>query len=76
MTVDRRVTDLLERAIQADPGSIRPDHLLADLDGWDSIGVVDFVGALYDQLGVALTVEELQTFTRVKDLTERVARGA
>ncbi len=66
----------MERVTQAAPGEIRPESVLAELEGFDSMGVVDFLGTLYDDLGVIVTVDELQSFVRVSDILRRVAGAA
>ncbi|MCA9494375.1 MAG: acyl carrier protein, partial [Myxococcales bacterium] len=59
MSEQQRVVELMERAIQADPGTLQPTTRFTDLEGWDSMGMVDFLGSLYDELGVALSIDDL-----------------
>jgi acyl carrier protein len=73
VTAEQRVTAIVERALRAEPGTVRPDTPFAELEGWDSMGVVDILGTLYDTFGVTLTVDELAGLTCVRDVVARVA---
>jgi acyl carrier protein len=73
LSAEQQVLSIVERAIRAEPGTVRPDARLDTLEGWDSMGVVDVLGTLYDTFGVVLTMDELATFRTVADVVARVA---
>jgi acyl carrier protein len=50
---------LLEEATQALPGAIAADTELAGVDGWDSMGMVVFMGLVKERTGIELRVHEL-----------------
>lgn len=74
--MEREVVGLLEASIQAAPGSIGAGRALAELDGWDSMGMVSFVGEVFDRLGVEIGVDELESCRTVGDLVALVQRKA
>jgi hypothetical protein len=39
-----RICRILEEAAAAEPGSVHPSTALGEIDGWDSMGVVFFLG--------------------------------
>ena len=54
------VAKLIEEATQSLPGAVGADTQLGALDGWDSMGMVVFMGLVREQSGVELTVHELR----------------
>ncbi|MCB9684413.1 MAG: acyl carrier protein [Alphaproteobacteria bacterium] len=72
MSEEQRVIALVERALQADPGSLRGTTRFADLEGWDSMGMVDFLGSLYDESGVALSIDDLLACSTIGEVAARV----
>lgn len=74
--MEREVVALLEASIQAAPGSIGKERALAQLDGWDSMGMVSFVGEVFDRLHVEIGVDELEACATVGDLVALVGRKA
>lgn len=73
MSQDQRVVELMERALQADPGSLDAATRFTEVEGWDSMGMVDFLGSLYDELGVALSIDDLLVCTTLGEVIARVA---
>ena len=67
---------LLEDAVQADPGSLGPDTVLEGLDGWDSMGVVWFLGEVADRWDGFLSAEDVAACPTVRDLIELVRRAS
>lgn len=74
--IEGRVLALIEEATQAEPGSVTTAVALAQLDGWDSMGIVMFLGELDDKLHVDLTADDLQPCVTVADLVALVLRHA
>ena len=65
-----KVDDFLRKfadAIGASPESVRPDVMLKDLEGWDSMGQLSTV-ALFDELGVRTPAGALQNSASVQDI--------
>ncbi len=67
-----RVVELLEEATQAIAGTIEPDCDLRTLDGWDSMGMVMFMGLSNEHLRVELTVHELRSAATPLDLVRKI----
>lgn len=67
-----RVRAMLEEATQADPGSLAPTQVLKELEGWDSLGVVMFIGLVLEHLGLEISVHEIRDCVRVADLEARL----
>ena len=76
-TVEAKVQALLEEATQALEGSLSTEQVLRELDGWDSMGMVMFIGLVQRNLSVELSVHDLHESETVADLLERVkSKGA
>ncbi len=71
-----QVRALLEESTQAAAGSLESGQVLKELDGWDSLGVVMFIGLVLEQLAVELSVHEIRECARVADLEALVAARA
>lgn len=67
-----RVRAMLEEATAADPGTLAPDQVLKELEGWDSLGVVMFIGLVLEHLGVEISVHEIRECVHVRDLQARL----
>lgn len=76
--LDVFVITLLEEATQSLPGTIELDCDLRTLDGWDSMGMVMFMGLLNERAGAELTVHELRSCETPRELARKIAekRGA
>ncbi len=68
-----KVRAMLEESTQAAAGSLESSQVLKELDGWDSLGVVMFIGLVLEQLSVELSVHELRDCARIADLEALVA---
>lgn len=63
---------LLEEATQALPGTLAADSELAGVDGWDSMGMVVFMGLVKERVGVELRVHELGACADARAILELV----
>ena len=70
------VIALMEESTQALPQSLGPDSRLVELSGWDSMGMVMFMGLVRDQCGVELSVYDLRECATVRDLAAAIERQA
>lgn len=70
---DDLVMQILEEATQSLPGTVERDCDLRTLDGWDSMGMVMFMGLLDERAGVELTVHELRACETPRSLARKVA---
>lgn len=69
----RAVLDLLEEATQSPEQSLASDQELGSLEGWDSLGMVMFIGLVKQNFSVELSVHDLRESKTAGDLAERVA---
>ena len=72
MSNENSILPLLEEATQAAPESIALQQALPDLEGWDSMGMVMFIGLVKMRRGVELTVHQLRDCAAVEDLQRLV----
>lgn len=59
----------LEDLIEADPGSLTPASVLADLEGWDSMAIMGFIAFCDEELGAAPAPRDIKACSTVADLT-------
>lgn len=70
--MEQQIVALLEQSIQAPAGSLGPATRLAELNGWDSMGMVMFVGEAFDRIQVEIGVDLLQSCATVRELVAAV----
>ena len=64
----------LEDATQSAPGSLAPSTDLATVDGWDSMGMVMFMGIVTERTGIELSVQDFRTATSPAAIAELIAQ--
>jgi acyl carrier protein len=57
----------LDEVMELEPGTLTGPERLADLEGWSSMAVIDFIG-LADDRGVAVSLGSVTKCTTVDDL--------
>ncbi|MEO0651026.1 MAG: acyl carrier protein [Planctomycetota bacterium] len=67
-SIDERTLALLDEATQSANPTLDVDQVLRDLDGWDSMGMVMFIGLVKRAHGVDLSVHDLHDSRTVSDL--------
>ena len=67
------VTLLLEEATQSLSGSLEPATDLKALEGWDSMGMVMFMGLVHERAGFELSVHDLRECETVSALTQMIS---
>ncbi len=68
-----RVRAMLEEATQAEPGSLSSEQVLKELEGWDSLGVVMFIGLVLEHFALEISVHEIRDCGTVAALEARLA---
>lgn len=63
---------LVEEAIEADAGTVQGDEALEDLDGWDSMAVLNFIALIDEQTGEIIDPKVLAECKTVQDLAALV----
>lgn len=63
---------LIEQQVNAEAGTLRVDMQLADIKGWDSMGVLLLMAELDDRVGVTLSSQVLDNLKSVSDIVNAV----
>jgi acyl carrier protein len=72
-----RVLRWIEEATQSPDRSLGLDSDLTAVDGWDSMGMVMFIGLVTDQTGVDLAAQDFRTATTPRAIAQLIeSRGA
>ena len=66
---------LIEQQVNAEANTLRVDMKLADIKGWDSMGVLLLMAELDDRLGVTLNSEVLANLKGVDDIVDAVKKA-
>ena len=64
---------IVSEVLYLEPGVLKGDERLKDLDGWDSLAVVSFMSGMDEKLGLMIEPEELARCVTVNDLTNLAA---
>lgn len=59
---------MIEQITEADEGSLSGSESLRDLDGWDSLAVIQFIARVDENFGITLTPKRLVECKTVDDL--------
>lgn len=65
-----KIIRLIEETLNVAPGTITPETQIADVEEWDSLAHVMILGALDEQLGLSIPLEEAMEMTSVSQLLE------
>lgn len=71
--ITAKTIELLEEATQLPEGSLKANTEFVGLSGWDSMGMVMFIGLVLEHLQVELTVNDLRESPSVQDMAQRIA---
>jgi acyl carrier protein len=69
---ESRILELFEEATQAPEGTLSRDLVLKDMEGWDSMGMVMFIGLVQQYLTVELSVHDLRDSGTIAELAARI----
>ncbi|MEO5330761.1 MAG: acyl carrier protein [Magnetococcus sp. YQC-5] len=58
----------MEEIFEIDAGQLREDTLLAGLDAWDSIGVLNLIALADEKLNIILSPDALEKCKKVSDI--------
>ena len=64
---------LIDKIIEADPGTIQGQEQLADIPAWDSLAIVGFIACVDSELGLSVSARALIAAKTVEDLRLLVA---
>lgn len=66
-----KVLRLIEEILQAPEGAVTPETKIADVEEWDSLAHVMIIGALEEQLGIEIPLDEAVEITCVQEILDR-----
>ena len=65
----------LEKTLNLEAGALAPGKILEDLDGWDSMAVLEFQAIADEELGVQVDPDAITSCKTVADLCGLVKAG-
>lgn len=65
-----KIIRIIEETLKVAPGSITAETQIADVEEWDSLAHVMILGALEEQLGLSIPLEEAMEMTSVSEILE------
>lgn len=65
-----KIIRLIEETLKVAPGTVTPETQIADVEEWDSLAHVMILGALDEQLGLSIPLEEAMEMTNVSQILE------
>ena len=71
----KELLGLIEQQVNAEANTLSVDMQLADIKGWDSMGVLLLMAELDERLGITLSSEVLANLTGVKDVVNAVKQA-
>lgn len=63
-----KIIQIIEETLKVAPGTITADTKIEDVEEWDSLAHVMILGALEEQLGLSIPLEEAIEMTSVSEL--------
>ncbi len=69
----RQFLDVLEEALELEPGTLRDELAFSDMKSWDSMTGLIFIAMADDQLGIEVSGDQVSTCKTVGDLIALVA---
>ena len=67
---------MIEKALDTDLGTLKPDTKLNELEEWDSLGVVSLIAMLDKHFSVRLQPEKIRSLMTVKDILDQMVEKA
>ncbi len=67
MTIAEKL-ELLTRTIEANPGDLKPETILEELDYWDSLSKLSILAMFSTRFDRELNLEKLRSFITVGDI--------
>ncbi len=67
---------LIAEALDIEPGTLKPETRLEDLQEWDSLGMVSLIAMFDKHFSVRLQPEEIRALVTVEDILSRMKEGS
>lgn len=69
--MQEKILKLIEEILQVPAGTITIDTKIEDVEEWDSLAHVMIIGALEEQLGISIPLDEAVEIASVAELVNR-----
>ena len=63
----------LDHLVRLPQGTLKGPEPLNDLDGWDSLAVIEYIALVDEQFGVDVAPDKIRKCKRVQDLVDLAA---
>lgn len=70
--MEEKVIQLITNVLEVPEGTIGPETLMSEVEVWDSLAQVMIIGALEDELGIEISIEEAAEMTGVADILKKL----
>lgn len=67
---------LIAEALDIEPGTLKPETRLEDLQEWDSLGMLSLITMLDKHFSVRLQPDEIRALVTVEDILSRMKEGS
>lgn len=68
--MEEKILQLIEEILQVPEGTITPDTEIGEIEEWDSLAHVMIIGALEEQLGIEIPLDEAMEMICVAEILE------
>lgn len=69
--MQEKILHLIEEILKVPAGTITPETKIEDVEEWDSLAHVMIIGALEEQLGVSIPLDEAVELVSVAEILNR-----
>lgn len=66
--MEEKIIALITRTLEVEEGTITADTKIEDVEQWDSLAHVMIIGALEEELGIEIAIDEAADMTGVADI--------
>jgi acyl carrier protein len=66
--MEEKVLQVIAEILEVSPDRITPTTMIQDVEEWDSLAQVMLIGALQEELGIEISIEEAAEMTGVADI--------
>lgn len=68
--MEEKIIALITRTLEVEEGTITADTKIEDVEQWDSLAHVMIIGALEEELGIEIAIDEAADMTGVADIIQ------
>lgn len=66
--MEEKIIALITRTLEVEEGTITADTKIEDVEQWDSLAHVMIIGALEEELGIEIAIDDAADMTGVADI--------